>query len=133
MKLIKREDSKYEEYENLLIERDQLEKDAASIWITYVQTFGKQITAVYEEKIECIKCKKTISYYQNALNHGGVIDPEALQSFMDQEMASYFQNLKKIQAENEACGKAKQSSAYSVQNTSPRSIIVTVPIKANRR
>ena len=84
MDLIKSTDSKYEEYENLLLERDQITKEAGQIWTVYLQLFGKLITDNYEEKLECIKCKKTIAYYQNALNHGGVVDSAAMEKYMEQ-------------------------------------------------
>ena len=92
MDLIKSTDSKYEEYENLLLERDQITKEAGQIWTVYLQLFGKLITDNYEEKLECIKCKKTIAYYQNALNHGGVVDSAAMEKYMEQEMAEYYAN-----------------------------------------
>ena len=101
MELIKKQDSKYEEYEELLLERDQFEKEAGQIWTVYIQTFGKLITDLYEKKIECIKCKKMIAFYQNALNHGGVIDPDELNEYMDQEMAAYYRNLKKMLEDND--------------------------------
>ena len=94
MDLIKSTDSKYEEYENLLLERDQITKEAGQIWTVYLQLFGKLITDNYEEKLECIKCKKTIAYYQNALNHGGVVDSAAMEKYMEQEMAEYYANLR---------------------------------------
>ena len=117
MDLIKSTDTKYEEYENLLLERDQLQKEAESIWICYIQTFGKLISDIYEEKLECIKCKKIISYYQAALNHGGHVDPKALQEYMDKEMASYYSNLQRMLQDNERCRDAKQSTAYEVQQS----------------
>ena len=117
MDLIKSNDTKYEEYENLLLERDQVRKDAESIWISYVQSFGQLISDVYEEKLECVKCKKTISYYQAALNHGGVVDPEAMRQHLDREMAFYYINLKKMQKDNEQCKDAKHSTAYQVQRS----------------
>ena len=84
--------NKYDEYEALLLERDQLSKEAGQIWTAYVQTFGQLMTDVYEEKIECIKARKTIAFYQRALNHGGVVDQEALDSWLDREMSAYYAN-----------------------------------------
>ena len=115
MELIVSADSRYDEYEDLLLERDQLRKDASSIWIDYIQAFGQLISDVYEEKLESIKCKKTIAYYQAALNHGGVVDPEAMQQYLEREMASYYAHLKKLQEDNELCRNAKQSTSYEVQ------------------
>ena len=89
MDLVKSGDSKYDEYENLLLTRDQLRKEAGQIWTVYLQLFGRLITENYEEKLECIKCKKIIAYYQNAINHGGAVDSAAMQKYLDQEMAGY--------------------------------------------
>ena len=117
MDLIKSTDTNYEEYENLLVERDQAHKDSTSIWINYIQSFGQLIAEVYEEKLKCIKCKKTIAYYQTALNHGGVVDPEAMKEYLNQEMASYYTNLKRMQKENERCENAEHSGTYEVQRS----------------
>ena len=115
MELIKSTDNQYDEYESLLLERDQVRKEAGSIWTGYIKTFGQLISDGYKEKLECIKCKKTISYYQAALNHGGVVDPEAMQKYLNQEMAAYYTNLKRMQEDNEKCRKAGTSTAYEVQ------------------
>ena len=96
MDLIKSRDSKYGEYEELLLERDQLEKEAGQIWTAYLKLFGRLITENYEEKLECIKCKKTIAYYQSALNRGGKVDASEMQKWLDGEMADYYRNLKAI-------------------------------------
>ena len=114
MDLIKSTDSKYEEYENLLLERDQITKEAGQIWTVYLQLFGKLITDNYEEKLECIKCKKTIAYYQNALNHGGVVDSAAMEKYMEQEMAEYYANLRRMLKENEDANNASTSTPYEV-------------------
>lgn len=114
MDLIKSTDSKYEEYENLLLERDQVTKEAGQIWTVYLQHFGKLITDNYEEKLECIKCKKTIAYYQNALNHGGMVDSAAMEKYMEQEMAEYYANLRRMLKDNENANNAGTSTPYEV-------------------
>lgn len=79
--------------------------------------FGQLISDVYEEQLECVKCKKTIAYYQNAINHGGVIDQDAMQSYLDQEMASYYAELARLQRENEDCKNSGESTPYEVQRS----------------
>ena len=115
MELIKRTDSKYEEYETLLLERDQVQKEAGAVWTWYIKTFGQLISDVYEEKLECVKCKKIISYYQAALNHGGIVSPDEMKKHLDKEMASYYANLKRMQKENDLCRNARQSPPSEVQ------------------
>ena len=115
MDLIKSADSKYDEYEALLLERDQVNKEAGQIWTVYLQTFGRLITENYEEKLECVKCKKTIAYCQNALNRGGAVDPKAMQEYLDREMAVYNDNLKKMIEDSRRADEAGLSSAYEVR------------------
>jgi len=117
MELIKSSDTQYEEYENLLLERDQVQKEAGQIWTAYVIEFGQLISDVYEEQLECVKCKKTIAYYQNAINHGGVIDQDAMQAYLDQEMASYYAELARLQKENEDCKNSGESTPYEVRRS----------------
>lgn len=117
MELTKGSDTKYEEYESLLLERDQLRKEAGQIWTCYIRTFGQLITDNYEEKLECIMRKKTISYYLNALNHGGVVDSDAMQKYLDDEMAFYYANLNRMLEDNERCKNAETSTVYAVQRT----------------
>ena len=117
MDLIKSKDTKYEEYESLLLERDQVKKEAGQAWTAYTREFGQLITEVFEEKIECIKCKKTISYYQTAINHGGVVDTDALEQYLEKEMASYYANLRRMLEDNERCRDAGQSTLYEVERS----------------
>ena len=115
MDLIKSADSKYEQYENLLLERDQVSKEAGQIWTVYLQLFGKLISDNYEEKLECIKCKKTIAYYQNALNRGGVVDSAKMEKYLEQEMADYYSNLRRMLKNNEEAQNAGASTPYEVE------------------
>ncbi|MBR5059591.1 MAG: hypothetical protein IKX06_02340 [Clostridia bacterium] len=117
MDLVKSGNSKYDEYEALLLERDMLSKEAGQIWTTYLKTFGQLITENYEEKIECIKCKKTIAYYQNAVNHGGTVDAKAMQEYLSREMAGYYENLKRMTEDNKKAKEAGTSSAYEVKRS----------------
>ncbi len=115
MDLINDTETKYEEYERLLLERDQLDKESNQIWVAYLQQFGELITENYETKLECIKCKKIISYYQAALNHGGDVDAAAMERYLEKEMAGYNAELRRMLGQNQAAKSAERSSAYEVQ------------------
>ena len=117
MDLVKSSGSRYDEYEALLLERDQLNKEAGQIWTIYLQMFGQLIAENYEEKLECIKCKKAIAYYRNILNRGGVVDPKAMGEYLDREMAGYYDNLKKMLDDNRLAKEAGTSSAYEVKRS----------------
>jgi len=110
-------DKKYTEYESLLLERDQFQKEAGQAWTCYTQVFGQLISDVYEEKIECIKCKKTIACYQQAQNRGGVVDQAAVQEYLEREMASYYANLKRMLDDYERCKNAGTSTSYEVRRS----------------
>ena len=107
MELIKSGDSMYEEYENLLLRRDQLQKESGQIWTAYTIRFGRLIADVFEEQLECVKCRKKIAYYQSAINHGGVIDGEAMRKYLDREMAACYAHLKRLHDDNNACKEAE--------------------------
>ena len=77
MDIVKIQNSRYDEYEALLLERDQLEREAGAIWTAYIKEFGQLMTDVFEEKVECIRRKKMIAYYQKAAELG---DPDSWMS-----------------------------------------------------
>ena len=115
MELVKLHNSKYDEYESLLLERDQLVKEIGQVWTVYLRLFGKLIADTYEEKIECIKYKKMIAYYQNAINHGMQIDPAEVDDYLEKEMREYYANLDRMLQDNEAANAAKISSLEDVE------------------
>ena len=117
MDIIKSGDSRYTEYEDLLMERDRLLKESGQIWTVYQQLFGQLMTEIFEEKIEYIKNKKIIGYYQAALNHGGEIDSRAMQAWLDNEMAAYEAQLKKMIEETEEAKNAGTSTPYQVKRS----------------
>ena len=115
MELIKSANSKYDEYEALLLERDRLEKEAGQIWTVYLQMFGSLISDAYEEKLACIKCRKTIAYCQAALNHGGKVDAAAMEQYLEREMAAYYAELRRMMKENEEACSAGTATPYEVK------------------
>ncbi len=105
-----KEDS-YELYEELLLQRDNLEREAASIRICYLQEFGDLITDSFRLKVECIKKKKIISYCQQAINKGEKIDVQAIEETISKEMDIYYSELAKILSEYDDARNAETVSA----------------------
>jgi len=92
--LIFERSSNYSRYEELLMRRDALKKDAFLWDREYIRVFGDRIVRNFELKIECIRKKKTITFCQAAINHGGRVNMEALQQFLEEAMADYQAKLK---------------------------------------
>lgn len=117
MKPVRADNTKYREYEELLLERDRLRKEAGQIWTLYVKTFGQLMTDLFEEKIACIRQKKLLAYYQAAVNRGEPIDPNALEEKLEQEMASYQAELRRMIREHKECAEAGTSTYYEAERS----------------
>ena len=100
----------YEIYEELLLKRDQLEREAASIRTSYYKEFGDLISEGFNLKVECIKKKKTIAYCQQVINRGMVIDMQAIMDAVSEDMEQYNLELERLLHE---CKLAKESKANS--------------------
>ena len=101
-----------EEYEELLLRRDQLFRESGSYMTAYTQEFGALITANFELKVECIKKKKTISYCRKRMNRGLAIDTTRMQAEIDQEMTLYYTQLREMLDDTERAKKAGTISEY---------------------
>ncbi|MDD6155279.1 MAG: J domain-containing protein [Eubacteriales bacterium] len=88
-----------ERYEQVLLRRDNLRKEAEEINLRYIALFGELMIRSFELKIECIKKKKMIAYCQRFQNKGLPVDFTGLDTFITQEMASYDQQLKALMAD----------------------------------
>ena len=108
MQIIKVKNGAYEEYEMLLLQRDQYRKEATQILITYTKRFGDLINAVFEKQIHCIRLKKTIERCQYALNHGETIDIDQIRSGIEAEMTAYYKQLEEMLSETQAAKECKQ-------------------------
>ena len=101
-----------EEYEELLLRRDQLFRESGSYMTAYTQEFGDLITANFELKVECIMKKKTISYCRKRMNRGLAIDTTRIQTEIDQEMTLYYTQLREMLDDTERAKKAGTISEY---------------------
>ena len=72
--IIRSQDSRFDEYEQLLLERDRLRRDARDYMVLYIHEFGDLLTAVFRLKVSCIEKKKTIAFCQKYVNRGEYID-----------------------------------------------------------
>ncbi|MBO4687500.1 MAG: hypothetical protein J5636_03225 [Clostridiales bacterium] len=105
----------YMKYEELLLKRDQLLKDARSIHIAYMKEFGDLMLEVYEMKIECIKKKKMIAFCQTALNHCMPIDLSEVKNYIERAMVFYNRQLQEMLADRKQAEGAKRTPDYKVE------------------
>ncbi|MCR5267741.1 MAG: hypothetical protein K6E16_04425 [Lachnospiraceae bacterium] len=110
--VIDNERTRYEDYEELLIRRDLLYKEAGSYLTVYTAEFGDLIMANFELKIDCIKKKKTISYCRRRINRGLPINATHMRKEIEQEMQLYYTQLKEMADEHEAAKNAKTAGAF---------------------
>ena len=78
-----------EQYENLILRRDRLEKEAEQYRMAYFREFGELITDAFQTRIDCIALKKSIGFCQAKLNAGEEIDPISMQEYIDKSMLAY--------------------------------------------
>ena len=114
MEIIKVRNADYSRYEELLLMRDQLRKEAGIYHGLYVKEFGELHLALFEKQISCIKKKKMISYYQMAINRGGVIDQAEIDALLAKEMQAYQQKLQDMLDENSAAKGMKTISSVKL-------------------
>lgn len=92
----------YDRYEELLMRRDAIKKEAFQYERAYVREFGDLILEIFQMKLECIRKKKTIEFCQAAANHGQSVDQNQLQEYLHKELAAFQEQLNGMVADAEA-------------------------------
>ena len=105
--LIKSHDGRYDEYERLLLERDKYRKEAERYMTLYIHEFGEMTAEVFKVKVSCIEKKKTIAFCQMYINRNEMVDMNALDQYIGNEMQQYYQTLKEMAENNELCKKLR--------------------------
>ena len=93
----------YEEYEQLLLERDSLYKEKESIYVMYIHEFGDLLVERFHSQINIICTKKSIAFCQAKINRGWIVCLSELNSFIDIEMQGYNDKLSCMIDQNESC------------------------------
>lgn len=103
--IVRVRNSLYDRYEELLLRRDALRKEAFQLEREYVRTFGDLILEVFQLKLECIRRKKTIEFCQAAANRGKSVEQSKLQDFLKQELAALQTQLDEMVKDADAAKK----------------------------
>lgn len=104
----------YERYEELLLQRDQLEKEAFCYQQAYTREFGELTVEAFRLKVDCISRKKSIAFYIAAKNRGESADKDQLAEFLKQQMAAYQSRLDEMIRERDSAQRGKPISAVRV-------------------
>lgn len=96
---IKEYDLNYDLFNELLIKKAEIKKERYQLYISYIKEFGELINQSFESKIECIKKKKLIEYYQAMINKNMNIDPNKAEKYMNSIMSSYYKELEEMKKE----------------------------------
>lgn len=84
---------KLEIYEKLLINKENLKKDAKLYDDLYKTTFGDLNIEIFKLKIEGIKLKKVIELYQKKINNGENVNHKQIEREIMISMANYYKDL----------------------------------------
>ena len=104
----------YPRYEELLLKRDKVKKEAEYYNAAYLREFGSYILDIFRIKIDCIALKKKITYCQIAVNRGEPFDIEKISKLVDREMTSYRDELKKLTLSHTSVVNATKVTEYDL-------------------
>ncbi len=96
----------YDRYEEVLMRRDAIRKEAFIYERNFTKEFGDLILEVFRMKIECIRKKKTIEFCQAAANHGKSVDQDRLQEYLKRELAAFQEQLNVMIEDTDAAKKS---------------------------
>lgn len=97
-------------YEDLILERDELECECDALEVLYQKEFGQEVINLFKEEVECIKLKKIITILQTKINKGEKVTSLEIDNKIAAEM-NYYQQLINQKIEHlEGCNAAKKIS-----------------------
>ena len=113
--IIKGENKAYAKYEEVLLRRDNLRKEATRYHHEFIRVFGDYITESFKLKIECIKKKKMIAYCQKLENQGKKIISSSLADYIEKEMFEYQAQLDQMLFDVKLAKSAKSISEMDLK------------------
>lgn len=96
MNIINVEKDYLSKYEDLLLKKEALLKEAFQYETDYIKEFGDLIADRFNWEIECIKRKKIISYCQKIINKGEKPNQNEVDLYINETMKEYYDKLKDV-------------------------------------
>lgn len=100
-------ESLYDQYKELIMQRDHIRKEGFLYREEYYRLFGDLLSESMNLKIQCIELKKRITFCQKYVNHGKKIMKEELDQYIEILMKDYQKEL------NQLCQDVKNSKDVS--------------------
>ena len=114
MDIIRVANGDYGRYEELLLQRDQLEKEAFKYQEAYTREFGDLAVEAFQLRVDCISLKKSIAFFIAARNRGEKPDTEKLREFLASQMAAYMEKLEEMMNKRDAAQAGRPLTPYEV-------------------
>lgn len=106
----------YARFEELILKKEQYEKEADLYQLAYMREFGELLTEGFQLKIDCISLKKEIAVYVKAKNAGKTVSAEEVQAYLKKHMSGYYEELRRMeQAKNAGKSSRLISGAVAAQ------------------
>ena len=79
----------YETLERLILEKEDLLREAEQLRLGYLKEFGDYVAETYQAKMECIRIKKMIAYCDAFKEKGKPINKAELEVYVENDMKSF--------------------------------------------
>ena len=112
--VIKVKNASYERYEELLLKKESLKKEADQYQVQYNEIFNILNNDTYEAKMECIRKRKMVSFCQNMKDLGSTIYKKELDKLVDEALKNYNERLDYI-LNNDSGDKPKKNYEHNKQ------------------
>ena len=110
-----KDDLLYDKYISLILERDELEKDADLIKKRFVMELGDLIEKDFWLKIQCIKIKKILGEIVARMNAEEDFDPEEIVGEVILSLTDYYAQLEEIRSLKEDEGTITSAEAVKIK------------------
>lgn len=111
--IIKVKSASYARYEELLLKKEALKKEAEEYRFQYDKIFGSLNNETYEARMDCTRKRKIISYCQSVISLGDTINKKELDAFVEKAMEDYKSTLAYLLEGDEPKNKSDTPTAPS--------------------
>lgn len=109
---------RYMEYENLVMEKERLKKEARAAGDDYFLIFGQLILKHYTAQVRIIRLKKEIALMQLAINKGEIPDHSRIQKQLKLIIANYAKEVRSMKSQYSALKNAETVSSEDLKKIS---------------